>query len=366
MASVTGFARRYRSDLFFQTEVDIVVLQTTYAVLIFLLAEGAVVFLYHEAVGSVSSAIATALDTHSMSATGIAVIGQLQASRGQQVVELGLLILSATAIFGFLVARLALAPARAAYEAQKRFIGNIAHELRTPLAIIKTNTEVRLLDEDISRTARKMHESNLEELDRISDTINNLLSLNALVRPEKITFTEVNIGEVARRVVGKLAFSAHQKRLRIKVNIGAGSVVWGNATAIEQIATNLIKNAIQYTAAGDIIIMAVPNTRGALEFSVRDTGMGINRDDLFRIFEPFYRGDSARTRTGGAGSGLGLAIVSELVKMHRGRVEVKSAPGHGTTVTVTLPQTAGMKKVSKDDNVNEVFADFSNERTTRG
>ncbi|HEX8946658.1 MAG TPA: HAMP domain-containing sensor histidine kinase [Candidatus Paceibacterota bacterium] len=308
MESVTDFGRRYRSDPYARTETNIIAVQTGYAILVLLLSIGAL--FYPIALRPVGN---WALLAFAATMLGLA------------------------ALFGSLVARLALAPVRKALRAQKEFIGNIAHELRTPLSIIKTNIEVRLLDANIPPEARALHTSNLEELDRISDIIHNLLSLNALVQPERIHFEDVDVGKLAHRTVYKLTHLASSKSTTITVRIGKMHTAWGNASAIEQVLTNLLKNALNHTEGGNISIDIEQRHRDLLSIVVHDTGKGIKREDLVRIFEPFYRSDQARTRVGGAGSGLGLAIVSELVKIHHGRIDVKSAPRHGTIVTVMLP-----------------------------
>lgn len=285
-----------------------------------------------------AAAISTALTT-SNSIDPAAISAGLEAARTREVLIMTALVFAATAVFGYLIARLALTPTRNALVAQKEFIGNVAHEVRTPLTIIKANTEVLMLEEQANKDIRAALASNLEELDRISDIINNLLTLNALIEPERLSFAEVDLAAVARRVAEKLSHPAQRKRVEIRTNFAPASSVWGNATALEQIATNLLKNALEHTrAGGEITIAAGPDPYGTFAFSVRDTGTGIRQEDLHRIFEPFYRGDRSRTRSGGGGSGLGLAIVHELVKLHNGYVRVESVRERGTTVTVTLPR----------------------------
>lgn len=327
-----------------------------------LLAIGALFVLYYDIVDGFAAALQTAFTTTATPILGAMVAKNLQIVRTREIVGLSLLIGCFTTVFGLLVARMTLAPSRNALAAQKQFIGNVAHELRTPLAIIKTNTEVRMLDRDVPPHARAIHRSNLEELDRISDIINNLLSLNALIQPERMPFTNVDLGDIARRVVEKLGHLTRKKKLQINVQTALQSVAWGNASAIEQIIMNLTRNALAHTDEGEMRISVQPEEHGFLQLSIRDTGTGIDQKDLLHIFEPFYRGDRARTRTGGVGSGLGLAIVSELVKMHNGRIRIQSAPGKGTTVYVSLPEGQIAPKSTKlhpNHRDREVMADFS-------
>ena len=264
-----------------------------------------------------------------------------------------------TAIFGYLLARLTLAPTRNALESQKIFIGNVAHELRTPLSIIKTNTEVTLFDESLPQDARDTLTSTVEELDRISDIINNLLSLNVLVRPEKIAFGNVDISVVVDRVLAHLSGFTQRKNIQISVEKSEYATVWGNLTALEQIVMNVMKNAANYTPEGGTIKAHVtPDYRGHIVVTIEDSGIGIREQDLLHIFEPFYRADTSRTR-GSGGSGLGLAIVSELVKLHRGSITIKSSPGHGTSVAITLPCGRTEHKDSENDEVQQISVDFS-------
>lgn len=340
--------------------MHIIALQLFYVIFILLFTIGAVVVLYHDIINGVVAAVASAL-TATSSVSGSVVLSQLEAARAREIAAIVTLIIAATVVFGFLVVRHALEPTRNALISQKQFIGNIAHELRTPLAIIKANTEVLLLEENLDNSVRSSLSSSVEELDRISDIMNNLLSLNVLMRrPERISFALIDVKPMVERIAEKLSPAGTDSPTQVEVQIPEGTIAWANATALEQIITNILKNAIQHTPSGRVAVTAAADNHHALELSVQDTGKGIEREHLARIFEPFYRGDRARTRIGGTGSGLGLAIVSELVKLHHGRVDVLSDVGHGTTVSIWLhgapvkrPRSIPFRKS------NEVHADFS-------
>lgn len=270
-----------------------------------------------------------------------------------------------TVAFGFLLTRVALGPTRQALSSQKQFIGNIAHELRTPLSIIKTNTEVRLMDPNITAEARVLHQSNIEELDRLSQIINNLLSLSASVRPERIEFARVDAAAVATEVMQKLEGLAKLRNLDFTMRKGYSCFVWGNESALEQIITNVVKNAINFTGHGGHVALTVEEIGDShVEIVVQDSGAGIARSDLFHIFEPFYRADASRNRARG-GSGLGLTIVSELVKLHRGKITVRSAVGRGTTVVISLPAAPAPHTdptIRTRKTLDEVAVDFSHRR----
>ena len=270
-------------------------------------------------------------------------------------------------MFGYIIARVTLAPARNALTAQKQFIGNVAHELRTPLSVIKTNTEVALLENNATAEIKQMLKSNIEELDRVSEIINNLLSLSALIRPERMEFSAVDLSELSSHVVTRFSQLAKHGNQQVTLRKSPHALVWGNTTALEQIVGNLLKNAIQYTPrGGQIAITVAPAPGDQVELVIQDSGVGIARKDLFRIFEPFYRAEQSRTRSAG-GSGLGLTIVSELLKLLGGRITIRSAIGRGTSVIIIFPsahhKVAQVGGSEMREGTNEIAVDFSGNRT---
>lgn len=255
---------------------------------------------------------------------------------------LGVLIVLAL-MFGYLSARYALRPTRNSLEYQKRFIGNLAHELRTPLSIIRTNTEVALMDPEIKPYSRSTFNTTIEELDRVSAIINNLLSLDALTRPGHIRFTPVDLREVAAGVVERHKDMAHRYGINIGLDAAEKPVyVMGNKSALEQALTNLTKNALNYTPQHDNrnVVVRVDDNEDTVCASVIDTGIGIAQDDLYNVFLPYYRGDTSRERGIGSGtSGLGLAIVNDIVRVHNGSITIRSALNRGTTIEMLFPKT---------------------------
>lgn len=285
--------------------------------------------------------------------------------RTQNISAITLITAAATIAFGYLLTRVALGPTRNALASQKQFIGNVAHELRTPLAVIKTNTEVALFSQEIPDDTRAIMNSNIEELDRASAIINNLLSLSASVRPERIEFSAVDAANVATEVIGKLESLAHVRNVDVTLRKGSSAYVWGNPSALEQVLMNVVKNSINYTGRNGHIAVTVEQIgESHVEIIVSDSGTGIARHDLFRIFEPFYRADPSRSKASG-GTGLGLAIVSELVKLHHGKITVRSALGRGTTVVISLPSApapASDHTITHRKTLDEVAVDYSHRR----
>ncbi len=272
-----------------------------------------------------------------------------------------------TALFGYIVTRFALRPTRKALTSQKRFIGDIAHELRTPLAVIKTSTEVALFDPNVTPDTRSLLESTLVEIDRVSEIIHNLLSMNSFASPQAFTVEPVSLPTLIESVVERHQKLANSRGITLSVDAASVPPAEGNAVALEQVITNLVKNAITYTPAnqgGRVTIMLRSEYKRDV-LSVTDTGTGISRKDLQHLFEPFYRGDTSRARGVGSGtSGLGLAIVNEIVRMHHGSIRVQSALGQGTTFTIMLPQSENGENTEtsmedEEHDVNEVSFDFS-------
>lgn len=361
--SATVLLNNYRYDPFFRTETNVIGLQVAFGLVILGLVGTAYSLLYHDISLAIIQGIRDGLAANSLETVGPVIINSTESIRSLNLVGLMGSIVLVTVLFGYIIAHVTLAPARNALAAQKQFVGNIAHEVRTPLSVIKTNTEVALLGDHVSADMRETLMSNIEELDRISEIINNLLSLSALVRPERMEFKAVDLSAIATDIVQKFSQLARRNEQQVTIRKSPDVKVWGNATALTQIVGNLVKNAITYTPRGGhirVTIEQAPNNQ--VELIVQDSGIGIARKDLFRIFEPFYRADPSRTK-GAGGSGLGLAIVSELIKTHQGRITIRSAVGRGTTVSVLFPGVHSKTRIGGEndsrDTLNEIAVDFS-------
>ena len=358
----TVWLSKYRDDPFFRTEVNVIALQTAFAISVLALIASSYAFLHHEIASTLNARTPTVLMSYH---ANDGLLANTQSSLNRNFAIIVAVVIFVTIIAGYLVARVTLTPARNALIAQKQFIGNIAHELRTPLSIVKTNIEIAVLDGRAPPEFRTMLASSVEELDRISEIINNLLSLSTLVKPERLTFTAVDLSKIVTQSVAKFSQMVANSNHEITVRKSPDLYVWGNVTALEQIVSNLVKNSISYTPRnGTIIITVAPAPNNTIELMIQDSGIGISRKDLFRIFEPFYRAEQSRTRSLG-GTGLGLAIVSELIKIHQGKITIRSAVGRGTTVSAFFPAARAQAKVGGTEmyeGLNEIAVDFSGKR----
>ncbi len=292
------------------------------------------------------------------------VAGLLFLMRNETVFLISVGVILVSTIFGYLIMSVALGHAEQTLRSQKEFISNLAHELRTPLSIIKTTMEVALMSSDISPAEAAMMRSIDVELERTSDIINNRLSLSSIFRLEAAKFSNVDLGDVVRAALGTLRALKEKRSTKVDLHITKNSLVWGNSGALEQIVMNIVKNAMTHSPKdGLVVIKVVPVHPGYVELSVRDSGTGISREHLSRIFEPYYRGDSSRKRVSGT-TGLGLTIVSELVKEHKGKIAVQSAVPRGTVFTVLLPvgHAKALSTLSENhfrDKGSEVEIDYS-------
>lgn len=357
----TDFVEKYRADPFFHTEINVVTLQVIFGLLILLIVSLSFYALYQDVLGVLETGIEESMQGVPPTSLSERIAHELNTLRTNKITLIVLCIVLITILFGYVLARITLSPVRNALESQKQFIGNVAHELRTPLSTVKTNTEVALFDTSLPSPLRETLESNVEELDRIASIINNLLSLSASLRPERIEFSNVDVGEVVQLATKKLQRLVDRKQLELTMKMSEWRTVWGNAAALEQIVSNILKNSISFTPSrGHIAITVQPVGQHTIELVVQDSGSGISRSDLFRIFEPFYRADRSRNRARG-GSGLGLTIVSELVKLHGGKITVRSIEGTGTTVTLLFPigTATNVGVAFREPRADEITIDFS-------
>lgn len=349
---------KYWNDIFFRTEFNVIFLQIVFAVVLSILVSISFDYLYKDILQTLLDGIAENIRNNG-AVTGSDIVDSIQIVRAKNFLTFFTVAVTTTLIFSYFIAKMTLTPTRTALKSQKRFVSDIAHELRTPLSVIKTNSEVALLDEALHKDVREIFENTIEELDRVSSIINNLLTFSNLVHPEQIKFAIVGLGEVVDTAVKKLDELIKKKEIKVTVRKTSPDSVWGNMIALEQIVINIIKNAINYNKAGGAVVVRVePDYRGNVVLTVTDDGMGISAKDLTHIFEPFYRAESSRNRASGSSSGLGLTIVSELVKLHSGRIGVRSTVGQGTTVTIILPYKEHESALVEEEKEDDVAVDF--------
>ena len=227
------------------------------------------------------------------------------------------------------------------------FVGNVSHELRTPLSLIKGSAET-LLDGAIHDPQQAMRF--LRKIDKHSDRllylIEDLLVISRLESGHAaLNLAQVDLREIAQRVLDDLATRASARPAMLENKIPAQSVVWADSERLQQVFFNLADNAIKYGKSGGCVSFGTRDTGEKMEVFVADDGPGIPPDALGRVFERFYRVDRARSRENG-GTGLGLAIVKHIVQAHGGEAWVKSEMQKGAIFHFTLPKKPGPAPVS--------------------
>jgi two-component system phosphate regulon sensor histidine kinase PhoR len=222
---------------------------------------------------------------------------------------------------------------------KRDFVVNVSHELRTPLTAIKGYAETI---EGVGSENGKYLEVIKRNAERLISIVRDLLTLSELEEGETSRpFERTRLDRIAQQTFRLFEDAARRKGLEMALRVeGEPPEVEGDPFMLEQLFINLIDNAVKYTEKGSVTVTLKTgeNPSGGREavLQVQDTGLGIPEQHLPRIFERFYTVDKSHSRKLG-GTGLGLAIVKHIVLIHRGSVDVKSAPGEGTAFDVRLP-----------------------------
>jgi two-component system, OmpR family, sensor histidine kinase CiaH len=252
-----------------------------------------------------------------------------------RLILLNALILITGGALSYYLARRTLQPIEAARDAQTQFTADASHELRTPIAVMRTENEVALMDSKLTLAkAKAQFKSNIEELDRLSSLSEGLLHL-ARGDSLAVTFKEINISDVLQTAVDRVLPLAEKQNILISSKSNLSVLVQGNETSLAEVFTIILENAVKYSDAKTEIEVSLMRTGHEAIVTVKDSGMGIFKEDLPHIFDRFYRSDTSRT--GSNGFGLGLAIAKDIITQHNGHISVSSKPAKGSIFTVTLP-----------------------------
>ncbi len=218
---------------------------------------------------------------------------------------------------------------------KKDFVINVSHELRTPLTAIKGYAET-LRNEVETAPSQRYVEIIERNTDRLIHIVNDLLLLSSLEEKATLELEDIDLRGFLENVIRIFDQRLKDKHLSLVMDVeGDLPTIKADPFKLEQMLLNLLDNALKYTDRGEITVSGDVRDK-SVRIQVRDTGIGIPKDDLPRIFERFYVVDKSRSRKSG-GTGLGLSIVKHIVLLHNGTIDIESAPGQGTAVTVTLP-----------------------------
>ncbi len=237
---------------------------------------------------------------------------------------------------GIWLTRRAMKPAEIGYQKLQQFTADAAHELRSPLMAVKTNTGTALKYPD------GMRSGDMKKFNAIASATNQIITLTEdlliLARGDSdrhLALELINLTLLLQTIVAKYQ--------RVEVDIQPNLWVCGSMSSLDRVFSNLIENAIHYTPADGKIEIVTRTIDRQIEIAIIDTGIGIPTADLERIFDRFWRGDRSRTRWEG-GAGLGLAIARSIVEQHRGSISVKSELGIGSQFIVRLPIAGGCSR----------------------
>ncbi len=248
-----------------------------------------------------------------------------------------LIVLLASSGLSYFLAGKTLKPIRQAMEKQKQFTADASHELRTPLAVIQTNLEVALREKEWDRGKRHaLIASAIDEVKLMTKLTEDLLTLSKLEGKEKVyALKKIDVAEIVEQAVKKMRNIAIKHKIQLSVERSTASFIYGDADALQRLIMNIISNALNFTPAGGYVRITIDQRGGKVTIRIKDTGIGIAKEDLPHIFERLYRVDKARGRNGG--TGLGLSIAKEIAEKHHGTINIESESGKGTLVTIVFP-----------------------------
>ncbi|HET7221480.1 MAG TPA: ATP-binding protein [Vicinamibacterales bacterium] len=219
----------------------------------------------------------------------------------------------------------------------RQFSTALAHELRTPLAALRGEIELSLLQRPETERSQCRRESQLEEIDRLKRFIDQVLTLARAEGGEiPLARERVELGPLAAALVEQLDLVAQARQVQLDYRAEVSAAVEGDREWLGRAVLNLIDNALKFTPAGGRVTVAVSRAEGGAFLEVRDSGIGIAPDAVRHLFTPFFRADPARS-SAYAGAGVGLSLVKWIVTRHRGTVDVASRPAGGSVFTIHLP-----------------------------
>jgi heavy metal sensor kinase len=223
------------------------------------------------------------------------------------------------------------------FKQMRQFSADASHELRTPLTIVKGEIEVGLRKQRPLKEYRRILKSNLEEVNHMSQIVNDLLFLSKADMGEiHLQKQRIDLTQLVTEVHAQARMIAIAKEITVRMSTDSNVVLVGDRLRLRQLLLNLVDNGIQYTPEGGEVMISLESNDSQVKLRVLDNGIGISPEDQPHIFDRFFRVDKARSREAG-GSGLGLSICKWIIEAHGGEISVESDPGKGSTFTVTLP-----------------------------
>jgi signal transduction histidine kinase len=254
------------------------------------------------------------------------------------IIFLNITIILAGALISYYLAKKTLQPIQQAIDRQTRFTADAAHELRTPLSVMRAENEVSLRDKNLTKSdAIATIESNLEEVIRMQALTETLLALSSNNSDDHKT--NFNIKDSVGAVTERLNNMASAKKITIK-DTTSKSLAYGNIDNIEQIITILLENAIKYSPENSLIELKSQKSKNNTNILIVDHGYGIDKNDEPYIFDRFYRGEKARTRSSINGHGLGLSLAKQLAENNDAYIKYQPTKKGGSTFILNLKKAS--------------------------
>ena len=237
---------------------------------------------------------------------------------------------------GYVLVRKSTAPVQRSMDQMRRFMADAAHELRTPVTLLRTRAEVALAEErDAHRDTATLH-AVVREVERVGAIVADLLTLARADAGElPMVRKTVYLDDLGADAIDSIRSLASQHQVAVEIGSFEEAAITGDPVLVRRLLLILLDNAVKFTPVGGTVRLDVTAADGVRAVTIADTGVGIPPEDLSRVFERFFRSDTARQETDGAG--LGLAIARWIATQHGATIQVRSKPGAGTTVTVSFP-----------------------------
>lgn len=221
-------------------------------------------------------------------------------------------------------------------EMRREFTANVSHELKTPLQVISGYSELLSQQEVPQESARRFSQKIYGEAKRLIQLVEDIINLSYLDEVKEVSKESIDLYDMSQEVLTILEERISEKELKVSLE-GQSALLNANPALLHSMIYNLCDNAIKYNRQGGEILICIKNEESSVLIAIKDTGIGIAKEDMARIFERFYRVDRSRSKTVG-GTGLGLSIVKHGIEFHGASITVDSQLGQGTQMTIQFPK----------------------------
>jgi len=222
-----------------------------------------------------------------------------------------------------------------AFSSQQQLIQDVSHELRTPLTVLKGKQEVALNKRRSPEEYESVLSVNLEEINKMSQLVENLLVLARIENKDSLLkMQSINLTDTMEQILSIMKPLADQKKISLCFSSHEQLFVEADGNQVSRVISNIVDNAIKYTPNNGEVNIKLSKEDTFAKIVISDTGIGITKNELPRIFDRFYRIDKSRSSPG---FGLGLSIAKSIIDIHKGKIEAENLPGKGTAFTVFLP-----------------------------